>query len=117
MDNQPLRLAGELEDHDQLVQRAVMEALQAAGTDAVIDLSKVATLSSGAMAMLRRASAMLRTEGRRLVIVISRRPAARPLDFDAICACMDAAACRGQRRPNNGIGSTRRHQGNRTETG
>ncbi|HUW30610.1 MAG TPA: STAS domain-containing protein [Planctomycetota bacterium] len=93
LDNQPVRLAGELEDHDlQLLQKAVMDALQAADTDAVIDLSEVATLSSGAMALLRRVSVVLRTEGRRLVIISGKHRAARALDFDAVCTCMD---CRG----------------------
>jgi len=92
---QPVRLAGDVDDHDlQLLRKAVLGALQTAGadTDAVIDLSDVATLSSNAMDLLRRASTLLRAEGRRLVIISSKRPIARALDFDAVYACMEAAA-------------------------
>jgi len=95
---QPVKLAGDVEDRDlQLLQKAVMEALQAAGvgTDAVIDLSDVATLSSNALDLLRQASAMLRRDGRRLAIVCRRRPVARVIDFEAVCGCMDGAAHRG----------------------
>lgn len=92
---QPVRLAGDVDDHDlQLLRKTVLGALQTAGADAdaVIDLSDVATLSSNAMDLLRRASALLRAEGRRLVIISSKRPIARALDFETVYACMEAAA-------------------------
>ena len=98
-----IRLSAEAQDCDlDHLQREVMRAIQGSDADATIDLSGVPVLPMEAMEMLRRVSAHLRNNRRRLLVVTSRHPEVRSLEFDSVWASLGGKApqsCTGGNEP------------------
>lgn len=96
-----VKLSGDLEDCDlRPLQKAMIEILQGTQPHAVLDLSEVPTLSAGAMAMLKHASAVLSESGRRLMVISTVQPRVRVLDFALVQLCLEYDSprkCRGSR--------------------